>query len=214
MNTNSCDHTNVILDRSGSMEVIKDDIINGFNSFLRDQKKLSSDSTLTLIQFDTINSYEVVHSFEPIEQIPELNDQIFKPRGGTPLLDCIGMAIKDLEEYVSANAERKLTKIFFVIITDGQENSSRKFSKEEIVKLIEEKQNKDHWEFIFLSSDLNAISEAYSLGFKSSSTGFYKLDDESIQNAFRNLSDEIMKVKFNPSYSVKLNKDRRPNRTK
>ena len=56
-------HIHVILDRSGSMSSIKDDIIGGFNEFLQQQKKLDDACTLSLVQFDSDDAYEVVHDF-------------------------------------------------------------------------------------------------------------------------------------------------------
>jgi len=54
-------HITVILDRTGSMESIRDDTIGGFNTFLTKQKAEPSVATLTLVQFDTQNPYEVIH---------------------------------------------------------------------------------------------------------------------------------------------------------
>ena len=46
-------HISVILDRTGSMESIRDDTIGGFNTFLQEQKVQPGSATLTLVQFDT-----------------------------------------------------------------------------------------------------------------------------------------------------------------
>merc|ERR1719408_255473 len=49
-------HIYFLLDRSGSMQCIADDVIGGFNSFVREQQLESTDSAgldMTLVQFDS-----------------------------------------------------------------------------------------------------------------------------------------------------------------
>ena len=65
-------HITMILDRSGSMASIRDDTIGGFNTFLKSQQEAPGKATLTLIQFDTRDPYEIIHLFRPLKQIPEL----------------------------------------------------------------------------------------------------------------------------------------------
>ena len=42
-----------IIDKSGSMEAVKEDAIGGFNSFLREQQELPGEALFTLVLFDT-----------------------------------------------------------------------------------------------------------------------------------------------------------------
>jgi Mg-chelatase subunit ChlD len=169
-------HISIILDRTGSMENIRDDTIGGFNTFLKDQKSQADIATLTLVQFDTYDPYEVIHKFESIQEIPELTRETFVPRAGTPLLDAIGRGINDLEQSLSQMKEsQRPLKVVFLIITDGQENSSREFRKEQIAKMIQQKQEQDKWQFVFLSADLNAINDAQEYGIsRKSSMAFDK----------------------------------------
>jgi len=57
-------HISVILDRTGSIESIRDDTIGGFNAFLDEQKKQPGTATLTLVQFDSQDSYEIIYDFK------------------------------------------------------------------------------------------------------------------------------------------------------
>ena len=70
-------HIAVILDRSGSMESIRDDTIGGFNAFLNEQKQQPSKATLTLVQFDDQDPYEVIHQVKTIKEV--LNGWRFFP---------------------------------------------------------------------------------------------------------------------------------------
>ncbi|MGQ0659019.1 MAG: hypothetical protein ACT4NU_13200 [Chromatiales bacterium] len=158
-------HISVILDRTGSMESIRDDTIGGFNTFLDEQKKQPGTATLTLVQFDTQDPYEVIHSFKPIQEVSPLSRETYIPRASTPLLDAMGRGINDLEEQISDLPEEvRPSKVVVVVITDGQENSSREFHRDQVVKMIREKTERTNWQFVFLGADLNAIGDAISLG--------------------------------------------------
>jgi len=161
-------HITVILDRTGSMEVIRDDTIGGFNAFLHDQQAQSGTATLTLVQFDSRDPYEVIHHFQPIAAVPDLSRATYVPRASTPLLDAIGRGINDLEAQLTQwpEAERP-EQIVVAIVTDGKENASREFDKATVERMIREKQDAD-WQFIFLSADLSAVSEAIARGVKAS----------------------------------------------
>ncbi len=206
-NKNSYDHITVVLDRSGSMQSIKQDVIGGFNNFLNQQKSLARKTTFTFIQFDTINSYEVVYDNVDINNVNELTDNTFKPRGGTPLLDCLGAAITNLDRELNALADDdKPGKVFFIIITDGQENSSREYKKDVIVKMIDEKK-KQGWEFLFLSADLNAINDAMKYGFVKNGVLFFSKEPREINKAFNKMSGAIMNARMREDYKIDLNTD-------
>ncbi|MCX8106712.1 MAG: VWA domain-containing protein [Ignavibacterium album] len=202
---NSLTHITVILDRSGSMQSIKSDIIGGFNTFLKQQKEVPGKATLTLVQFDTGNPYEVIHNYRPLQEIPELNDRTFVPRGGTPLLDCLGRGINDLSEHINKlTNDQKPDKVFFIIITDGQENSSREFKKSDIVKLIDEKKNKDNWEFLFLSADLDAIGDARLYGVNQTNVYVFNRDTKAVNKMWENLSASMSKARIDRNYKIDL----------
>lgn len=162
----------VILDRSGSMETCRDDTIGGFNAFLREQQ--AEGGTLSLIQFD--HEYQVVYPATPIGAVQPLTTQTFVPRGGTALLDAIGKTIKDIADG---------TKPTVVILTDGQENSSKEYTKAHIKDLIEQK-TKDGWTFVYLGANQDAFAEAGSLGIAPACTVNY--DPRRTPQAFRALS--------------------------
>ncbi len=164
-------HISIILDRTGSMESIRDDTIGGFNAFLGEQKKRPERATLTLVQFDTQDPYEVIHQFRPIAEIPELTREAYVPRASTPLLDAIGQGINDLEQRIAGMSQpERPSQVVMVVVTDGQENSSREFRMGQITRMIREKQDLNGWQFVFLSADLAAIEDAMAVGFKQAST--------------------------------------------
>ena len=86
-------HISVLLDRSGSMEAVKDETISGFNHFLKEQKAVGANAWFTLAQFDS-ESTDVVHEARPVRDVPNLNGDTYQPRGSTPLLDALGQTIE------------------------------------------------------------------------------------------------------------------------
>lgn len=168
---NDYTHIAVILDRTGSMESIREDTIGGFNAFVNQQKVEPGKATLTLVQFDSQDPYEIVHKFKPVGAVPALTRETFVPRASTPLLDAIGRGINDLEKSLAEiQEEEKPSRVVMVIITDGQENASCEFRKDQIAKMIKEKQEHSAWQFVFLSADLAAIGDALASGIHADST--------------------------------------------
>jgi len=182
-------HVSIILDRTGSMESIRDDTIGGFNVFLNENKQLPGSVTLTLVRFDSQDPYEVIHQFTPITEVPELTRETYVPRAATPLLDAIGRGINDLDQKLALlEDEGKPSGVVFVVITDGQENASKEFRKEQIVKMINEKQEKDDWQLVFLSADLESINDAREYGFRDRSVMSYDKSAGGSRSAWTSLS--------------------------
>ena len=150
----------VVLDRSGSMETCRTDAEGGLNAFVDDQKTKPGDARFTLIQFDT--EYEFVHRAIPLRDVPKCT---LTPRGRTALLDAIGRGIAETGERLKAMTEdQRPGLVVMVIVTDGQENSSREFTKLQIRAMIERQQTAYKWQFTFLGANQDAFAEAAQLG--------------------------------------------------
>ena len=122
MRTDLTDIT-MVIDRSGSMQSIRSDAEGGINSFIEQQKQEPGEANVTLVQFDA--DYEFVHSGVPIRQVPAFK---LVPRGSTALLDAVGRAINETGARLAAMDEvQRPGLVVFVIVTDGEENSSREF---------------------------------------------------------------------------------------
>jgi hypothetical protein len=143
-----------IVDRSGSMEAIRNDAIGGFNNFLADQQKLPDKATMTIILFD--HQYEILCSGKPIEEVKPFDNTSYVPRGSTALMDATGRAINELNT-------RNPKKAIITILTDGHENSSHEFTKQQIKQMIADCEAKG-WVVIYLSADANAFDDGKSFG--------------------------------------------------
>jgi Mg-chelatase subunit ChlD len=163
MNQDLTDIT-IVLDRSGSMRSVKDDTIGGYNTFLKTQRDAKVGACrVSLVQFD--DRYEMVYPPRLVAEAPELTDETFVPRGWTALLDAIGKTIVDTgERYKAMPKSERPGKVLFVIITDGGENSSTEYNREQVFKMIAEQRNAWKWDFIFLGANQDAIQAGASLG--------------------------------------------------
>jgi hypothetical protein len=150
----------VVLDRSGSMISIKDDMEGGFAQFVADQRALPGACALSLYQFDS--EYEVVYEDLPLGDVPPLS---IVPRGSTALLDAVARSITRLGERLAAKPEHERPgAVVVMIITDGEENASCEVKRHVLKKTIARQQRKYNWRFMYLGADASAFSEAASLG--------------------------------------------------
>ena len=157
-------HITVLLDRTGSMQEIREDVIGGFNAFLMQQQAAPDPATFTLVQFDSQAPYEVLHAAVPIAAVSPLTLEQYVPRATTPLYDAMGRGILDLEVKLAAMPDvERPTKVIFVVVTDGMENASREFDHARVTGLIEAKKSLG-WDFVFLSADLAAFEDAHRMG--------------------------------------------------
>lgn len=153
-----------VLDRSGSMgqDGKINEARNGFNEFLKDQKALPGEASLTVTIFD--NKIDTIYSGD-IEGFEGLTTGNFSPRGMTSLFDAIGTTITVVGEELAAMDEAdRPEKVLVVIITDGLENNSSEYSKARIVEMIEHQRSQYNWEFLFMGADEASIQEAQSFG--------------------------------------------------
>lgn len=157
-----------LLDRSGSMQSIKSDVIGGFHAFLAEQCDADGQCAVTLAQFN--NRYEVVYQGVPLSQVPQLE---LSPRGGTALLDSMGKLITDTAAEIDAlPEEEKPGTVVVAIMTDGHENASREWRRPDIKALVEQ-QTEHGWEFLYMGADQDAVEVGKDLGVKAEQSVTY-----------------------------------------
>lgn len=182
-------HLYVLLDRSGSMASMVEDVIGGFNRFLADQQADGPDARVTLVQFDSQDPQEVLTDALPIHRVRPLTPHTFEPRGGTPLLDATGRLIARASARVQDRRQlgKRPEEIVFVTVTDGEENQSREYDRRTIRRLVSEK-SAQGWTFVFLSAGLDAYGEAGGLGYDARAVQAWAADGAGAALAFDDLS--------------------------
>lgn len=158
-----------IIDKSGSMQPLVDDTIGGFNGFLKEQRCVDGEAFLTTVLFS--GCHEKLHDHLDIHEIPELTKDQYTAGGMTAMLDAVGETINETQQRIDNTPENERpAHVICVITTDGHENSSTSFSKSEVQRMIEHQTKGHGWQFIFLGANMDAISEAASLGITHSAT--------------------------------------------
>jgi len=180
----------LIVDRSGSMRMTKDDAEGGINQFIEDQKKAVGDANLTLVQFD--DQYEFVHKGEPIQNVGPYS---LVPRGMTALLDAVGKAIVETGERLKGMKEvDRPATVICMIVTDGHENSSQEYKVEQIREMIEKQQDTYKWHFNFLGADEKAFSQAGGMGISRTHAAIY--DSKDPKKAHAKMSEQTTSARL------------------
>lgn len=178
-----------ILDKSGSMAGLEKDTIGGFNSMLQKQKALDGECRITTVLFD--NRYELLHDRIDIRAVSPMTDREYQVGGSTALLDAIGLTVQKLVSVQKNTAEEyRAEKVMFVIITDGEENSSRVFSADRVKKMIET-EKRYGWEFVFLGANIDAVETASRFGISADRTVDYVPDAAGTELNFQAMSEAV-----------------------
>jgi len=149
---------NVILDKSGSMASKLNDVIEGFNAYVKGLTKEDKvDYLFSLTLFDTMVAYRDVAI--PLGSVRKLDMQTYVPGGNTALNDAIGITVRKVE-----GDSPQVDKVITVIMTDGEENSSREWTHDAVKSLIEQKEKEGVWTFVFLGAAPDAWVQGRSYG--------------------------------------------------
>jgi hypothetical protein len=145
------------------MQSIANDAIGGFNAFVNSQRREEGHACLSLVLFD--DQYEVPLRCVPLASVPALTDRTFIPRGSTALLDAVGRTLDDTASRISAlPAGSRPENVIIAILTDGEENASRMFSRSQIRQKITHFRELLGWEFVFLAANQDAFAAAEVIG--------------------------------------------------
>ena len=203
----------IILDRSGSMQGIKEATITAFNTFLKEQKKDGLPTNLSFIQFD--DQYEKNYTEKDIHLAKELNAQTFEPRGLTALLDAIGRTVKNTKKRIrNKDKSERPDKVIIAIITDGFENASREYTREKIFKMIRKHEEKDNWKFVFLAANQDAIAEGARFGIHQDRAMTYRADKQGIHEAFLSFNNKLSNYKQSALVDLKFDEEDRKKQEK
>ena len=134
----------LILDESISMQDYSKFYIQGVNKFITSQKMMNPMSAFTLIKFSTTINTLCVDS--QMYTLPAFTPVHYQPEGRASLYDAIGHGI-DLKYKKSLN-------VIMIIITNGEDNHSHKYTVETIAEKIKCIKGKG-WEFMFISTNPN-----------------------------------------------------------
>lgn len=154
----------MILDRSGSMRPRRQDVIGSINTFLAEQRAVPGEVRFTLVMFSSSGEQLKVYDCMNIRKI-HINDSDYSPDGCTALLDAVASTIDEVGARLHNTPEdERPDKVLVCIITDGQENDSRKFNRRNVFDRIKLQTNTYNWKFIYLGANQDSFAEGASLG--------------------------------------------------
>ena len=171
-----------IIDNSGSMHHLTNDTIGGFNGFLKSQQALEDKATLTTVLFNT--SWKLLHDGKDIREVEPITTKDYVASGGTAMLDAIGDIINQVQDRHDELGKDKPDQTLVVITTDGEENSSTKFKKAQIEKMIKHQTDGHGWQFIFLGANMDAVQEAQSIGIQADYASNYTYTAQGYSDSF------------------------------
>ena len=167
-----------ILDRSGSMHSLANDVIGGYNSFLDKQKKESGKAEVTTVLFD--DQYEKIVNAADIQTAENLTSAIYYARGNTALMDAVGRTITEtlaqMEKEKICPAKRR---VLIMIMTDGLENASKEYNKASVKSLI----------------DATTKDYGWKIGIDSSRASNISADSEGIKESFERMNTAAKEVR-------------------
>lgn len=179
VSSNEKTHIICILDRSGSMSDIIDDSIGGFNTFLKTQKELPDEATITVVLFD--DRYDLIYDNVNIKEAMEITEDVWIPRGTTALYDAIGKTINTEKIKLNKLGDKKPNKILVCIVTDGHENASKEYNRDSIKTLIKNSEKED-WNFIYLAANQDAMAVGHSFGVNAGNTFTYTANSTGVMD--------------------------------
>ena len=184
-----------VIDRSGSMQSIRADMIGGFNSFIKSQQDAKlGDCRVFAYKFDTM--YEPMFEDIDLNNVPLLNNKSYDPRGSTALYDSLGKTIVDIGNRLSTLSEdQRPEKVLIVTITDGQDNAHLdntnviSYNSVKIKEMVEHQTKNYNWDFAYIGANQDSWAVGSSMGYSSGTTLDYAADSHGTAVAFSSLSD-------------------------
>ena len=194
----------LVVDRSGSMEPIKDDMEGGIKTLIEEQAREEGTCLVTLAQFD--NEYEVVADGVPAAEMAPYR---LVPRGMTALLDAIGRTIATVHARIeSMDPKDRPQNMLFAVITDGMENASCEWSRLQVMDSVKAR-TAEGWHFTFLGADQDAVQEGRGLGVDADASLTWEKSARGTAGAMRSMSDSYRRLRRGEATRVEYTEEER-----
>lgn len=151
----------VILDKSGSMNDIRKEAIDGCNETLGSIRATQRKYQDTQEHFVSLAAFcgcgvDMIYDALPIDEAKDITSESYMPCCLTPLFDAIGITVNALRK---KSAESEGSGVLVTIITDGHENASKEWNAKTVCKLIDECKE-EGWMFSFVGAGTQFIKVA------------------------------------------------------
>lgn len=175
-------HNLMILDESGSMESIKNNIIQGFNEIVQTIKGIEKEFPeqehfISLITFNGL-AVQLIHFIDPVSKLEQIDGSKYKPNAATPLFDAMGLGLSKMKQYLEGKTDYN---VLVTVLTDGEENASKEYSGADIKKMIEQLKM-ENWAFTYIGADHDVEKIAMSISITNTMT--FTKDAENMNMVF------------------------------
>ena len=187
-------HILIVLDASGSMSCIQNDIKGSFNAFLDKQRSEPGKTVFDLYQFND-EAVRLVKSADLAQFHDDLMSR-YKCTGCTALNDAICIAMDTIgQEFANMPEEERPEHVLCVIITDGEENASKEYTTEDVKNRIEHQKTKYNWQFEFLAANQDAFETGESFGLNEDNCMDFKCDSEGVELLCEYVEDRMSRIR-------------------
>jgi hypothetical protein len=181
-----------LLDRSTSMNSMREEAVSGFNQYLESQQKIEGKAKISLFFFDS--KYQPVYESVDVKKAPQIicgtmgahtakGPYVYQPQGMTSLYDYIHDTIMKFKD-----TAKKGERTIFAILTDGDDTSSQRHNYNTVQAAIKEVQDAMKWEILFLGANMNAKNFASSVGIKLSNVAQFDATKKGMADAIGTMS--------------------------
>jgi len=184
MTNNNATFILMVLDESGSMGSKRQDVIGGFNTFIQEQRQDSSPCRVSLIKFNTRPTH--VFDAKPLVEVPLLDEKSYCPGGNTALFDAVAEAVRLADQH-----RQPEERVLCVVMTDGEENSSKETSGDQVKQIIASREAQGDWTFVYIGASPDAW--AHEMGLSAHNVAGY--DAQAPAGAFRSLSESTLRYR-------------------
>jgi Mg-chelatase subunit ChlD len=170
-------HVGIVLDSSGSMGVLKAEVIGGYNrqaATIRENASKGGNTDVSLVTFgEDVGNVREKYRLQPVETLEDLTEHTYDPSGFTPMYDGIGTML-NIREPLDREGD---VGFLVVILTDGLENASSEFTQSQIRERVKRLESTGRWTFAFIGAnvDLDQVTQAtgvaQTLAFEASRAG-------------------------------------------
>jgi hypothetical protein len=170
----------LLLDMTGSMQADKQATVDACNEFVEGLKAdpHTRDFLFSLAVFNSNIGLERIVEGVPLDKAPRLDHEHYQPTGATPLYDTMWQSMDLMKAHQG--------QVLFIVQTDGEENSSKTTTRQQIVERVAEK-TAAGWQFVYLGCDIDAMQQGGKLGIAAGNTMSY--DRKHTGQAFTTLTD-------------------------
>ena len=145
----------LILDESGSMDVVRETTVRGFNELMQSIQGLAQEfpANKQVVTLTTFNSSGIKDTLflQEAEALRPLSLTDYQPQALTPLHDAIGESVSKLRNVLATTGATNY-QVLVTVLTDGEENASKEYTRPVIYKLIEQLKEQG-WTFTYIGTN-------------------------------------------------------------